>query len=108
MKKISKTYKSKAMSAIHETVSAMHAVGVVDKKTMRHFDASCLTPIQKFTAEKIRALREREEVSQTVFAHYLNVSKVSISQWERGEKHPAGASLKLLSIVDRKGLDAIA
>jgi putative transcriptional regulator len=43
-----------------------------------------------------------------VFANYLNVSPGIISQWERGEKHPAGASLKLLVIVRNKGIEAIA
>lgn len=81
---------------------------VIDKKTMRSFDESCLTPIHDFTGEEIRALREREEVSQTVFAHYLNVTKDYISKWERGEKKPAGPSLKLLSLIERKGLEAIA
>jgi putative transcriptional regulator len=31
-----------------------------------------------------------------------------ISQWERGEKKPQGPSLKQLSLVAEKGLDAIA
>lgn len=58
---------------------------------MRRFDESCLTPVQEFTAKEIRDLRLREEVSQTVFAHYLNVTKDSVSQWERGQKKAAGA-----------------
>jgi putative transcriptional regulator len=60
------------------------------------------------TAEDIRNLRQRENISQDVFAHYLNVTKGVISQWERGEKKPSGTSLKLLSLVDKKGLSAIA
>ena len=50
----------------------------------------------------------RERVSQAVLARYLNVTTGLISQWERGEKRPAGASLKLLNLVDRRGLAAIA
>ena len=103
-----KTYKSDIFAAIHETAAGMFDAGVIDKKTMRSFDESCLTPIHDFTGEEIRALREREEVSQTVFAHYLNVTKDYISKWERGEKKPAGPSLKLLSLIERKGRDAIA
>jgi putative transcriptional regulator len=101
-------YKSDALAAIHETVSDYYAAGVIDKRTMRRFDESCLTPVHKFTANEIRALREREQVSQAVFANHLNVTKESVSQWERGQKHPAGASLKLLSLVEKKGLDSIA
>ncbi|NMW21934.1 MAG: DNA-binding transcriptional regulator [Chlorobiaceae bacterium] len=102
------TYKSDALAAIHETVSDMLEAGVIDKKTMRHFDDSCLTPIHEFSAEEIRVLREREGVSQVVFAHYMNVRKESVSQWERGQKKPAGTTMKLLSLVARKGLSAIA
>ena len=104
----SKIYKSGIKAAIHQTANGLYNAGMIDKRTMREFDASCLTPIHDFTAEEIRALREREEVSQDVFAHYLNMSKDSVSQWERGEKHPAGPSLKLLSLVAKKGLEAIA
>jgi putative transcriptional regulator len=82
--------------------------GVIDKETMRRFDESCLTPVHEFTAKEIQAVRDREQVSQMVFARYLNVSKESVSQWERGEKHPAGTTLKLLSLVEKKGLAAIA
>ncbi|CAA9327182.1 MAG: Antitoxin to RelE-like translational repressor toxin, partial [uncultured Chloroflexia bacterium] len=62
----------------------------------------------EFTPEEIKTLREREEVSQTVFARYLGVTKDSVSQWERGQRKPAGAALKLLSLVETKGLEAIA
>jgi len=103
-----KGYRSDALAAIHETVSSYYDAGVIGKHTMRQFDESCLTPVRPFTAKQIRALRERENVSQSVFASHLNVSKESISQWERGEKHPAGASLKLLSLVEKKGLASIA
>ncbi|NLI29950.1 MAG: helix-turn-helix domain-containing protein [Nitrospiraceae bacterium] len=53
-------------------------------------------------------MRKAAGVSQAVFACYLNVSVGLISQWERGEKRPQGPSLKLLNIVKKKGLDAIA
>jgi len=101
-------YKSNVKAAIHEMASGLHEAGLIAKQTMRRFDESCLTPVHEFTPEEIRRLREREEVSQSVFAHYLNVSKDAVSQWERGAKRPAGPTLKLLSLVERKGLDAIA
>jgi len=80
----------------------------MDRETMREFDALCLTPVERLSAEEIRGLREREQVSQPVFAHYLNVSKGIVSKSERGEKRPDGASLKLLNLVRTKGLKAIA
>lgn len=107
MKK-TKVYRSEAAAAIHETAIGLYKAGAIDKQTMREFDESCLTPVHDFSAAEIRALRKREEVSQTVFARYIGVTKDSISQWERGEKRPAGPSLKLLSLVERKGLASIA
>jgi putative transcriptional regulator len=75
---------------------------------MRKFDEACLTAVRPLSAEEIRALREREGASQAVFARYLNVSTGLVSQWERGEKHPQGASLKLLSLVAKNGLTMVA
>ncbi|WP_233902116.1 helix-turn-helix domain-containing protein [Paracoccus denitrificans] len=57
---------------------------------------------------EIRAIREREHLSQPVFARYLNVSKNLVSDWERGVKKPSGAALRLLTVVQEKGLQAIA
>ena len=108
MTKRTRTYKSEAKAAIHQTAFDMYEAGLIDKRTMREFDESCLTPIQEVTPDAIRALRESEQVSQSVFAYHLNISKESVSQWERGEKKPAGPSLKLLSLVARKGLAYIA
>ncbi|MGH6902597.1 MAG: helix-turn-helix domain-containing protein [Geminicoccaceae bacterium] len=105
---MSKTYRSDALAAIHETASDLHDAGGMDKRTLRRFDELCLTPVRPMTAADIRALRGRERVSQAVFARYLNVTAGLVSQWERGEKHPAGASLKLLNLVDRRGLATIA
>lgn len=105
---MTKKYRSNAMAAIHETMEALHDVGAINKQTMREFDERCLTPVPQLTPAEIRNIREREHVSQSVFAHHLNVTTGLISKWERGEKRPAGASLKLLSIVNKKGLSAIA
>ena len=103
-----KTYRREALGAVHETASDLHDAGLMDKRTLRKFDELCLTPVRPMQPGDIRALRERERVSQAVFALHLNVSTGLVSQWERGEKHPAGASLKLLTLVQQKGLEAIA
>lgn len=103
-----RTYKSEALAAIHETVTDCYEAGVIDKRTMRRFDESCLTPVRDFTPQDIQSLRERERVSQSVLAHYLNVSKDSVSQWERGQKHPAGSTLKLLSLIEKNGISSVA
>ncbi len=103
-----KKYRSDALAAIHETMEALYEVGAVDKQTLREFDAACLTPIQVLTPEEIKALRLREHLSQPVFARYLNVSRNLVSDWERGVKKPGGPALRLLTIVQKKGVMAIA
>jgi len=105
---MSKKYRSDALASVHETMEALHKVGAIDKQTMRRFDEACLTPVQPLTPRQIRALRERERVSQTVFANYLNVTPNLVSKWERGEKKPSGPALKLLSLVEKHGITAVA
>jgi len=105
---MSRRYRSDALAAIHETMEALHEIGAIDKQTMRRFDDACLTPVLPLSPRKIKALRARERVSQSVFANYLNVTTSLVSKWERGEKKPSGAALKLLTLVEKKGLEAVA
>lgn len=105
---MSKNYRSDAMAAIHETMEALHEVGAVNKQTMRDFDESCLTTAETISPEAIRAIREREHLSQPVFARYLNVSRNLVSDWERGVKCPGGPALRLLTVIEKKGIQAIA
>ena len=105
---MSKRYRSPLMASIHETAEGLHAAGVLAKRTMREFDDLCLTSVRPLEPKEIRAIRLREGASQPVFARYLNVTTGLVSQWERGEKHPRGASLKLLALVAKNGLAAVA
>ncbi len=105
---MAKKYKSEAMAAIHETMEGLFEAGMIDKQTMRQFDEGCLTAVEPLTPEEIRSIREREHISQPVFARYLNVSKGLVSDWERGVKKPGGPALRLLTVIQKKGLEAIA
>jgi putative transcriptional regulator len=105
---VAKKYRTDALAAIHETMEALRDIGAVGKQTMRQFDEACLTPIRVLTPAEIKALRNRERISQPVFARYLNVSKNLVSDWERGVKKPGGPALRLLTVIEKKGLEAIA
>ncbi|ASF48125.1 helix-turn-helix domain-containing protein [Methylovulum psychrotolerans] len=100
------------MTDIQNTLSAMakdlYEVGAIDKTTLRQFDPHSLPPVPHYTAKQITAIRQTLGLSQSVFAAYLNVSDRAVKKWEQGEAKPTGATLKLLSIVERKGLDVIA
>ncbi|NKB82786.1 MAG: helix-turn-helix domain-containing protein [Nitrospirales bacterium] len=103
-----KKYKSEAMEAIHQTMEGLYASGLVNKKTMRKFDQSCLEAIPSYSGADIKKIREREDVSQPVFALYIGVSRNLVSDWERDIKKPRGPALRLLSIIEKNGLAAIA
>ncbi|MGH6929525.1 MAG: helix-turn-helix domain-containing protein [Dongiaceae bacterium] len=105
---MSKRYRTKALAAVHETALGLHEAGAIDRRTMATFDEMCLTPVEELSPDQIRKIRVRERASQAVFARYLNVTTGLVSQWERGEKRPRGASLKLLTLVAKKGLAAVA
>lgn len=102
-----KTYKSELSGAIHETAADLFELGCLDKKTFHEFEETCLARPRALSPEEIRAIRERENVSQSVFASYLNVSRKLVSAWERGERKPGGPAALLLSLVRNSGLAAI-
>ena len=99
--------KSPIFDAVHETASALHRLGFIDKRKMRKFDVLCLAPIPDYDSKKIRELREHLQLSQAVLASILNTSLSTVCKWEIGEKHPSGPSLKLLDLLERKGLEAV-
>ena len=101
-------YHSELTEMLHAHAAALYEAGFLDKQTMSKFDRSCLTPIQPLSGDEIRQIRQKAHFSQTVFANYLNVSKNLVSDWERGVKKPSGAALKLLTLAQTKGIQAIA
>lgn len=96
------------LETMHKTARGLREAGLMDTKTMREFDALCLPRVKEYTAAQIKRIRESNKASQAVFAAYLNTSVSTVQKWERGEKKPNGPSLKLLSLVDAKGLQALA
>ena len=99
--------KSRVLEAVHETARDLHRLGFIDKRKMRKFDVLCLEPIPQYNGARIRALRDHLQVSQSVLAAVLNTSLSTVRKWEVGDKHPSGPSLKLLNLLDRKGLEAV-
>jgi len=99
--------KSRILEAVHETATDMLEAGVINQVTMREFDRLCLPKIENLKPDQIKAIRETSHVSQGVFALYLNTSTSTVQKWEIGEKKPSGTALKLLHIVEKRGLDAI-
>lgn len=100
--------RSRAFEAIHSAASDLHEMGQIDAKTMREFDASCLTTVPVYTAKDVQRIRKHFKVSQTVFANYLNTSASTIKKWEVGDNVPSGLAAKMLYVVEKLGLKALA
>ena len=99
--------KSPILEAVHETAGDLHRLGFIDKRKMQKYDALCLEPVPDYDAGRIRALREKLQLSQAVLASVLNTSLSTVRKWEIGDKKPSGPSMKLLSLIERKGLEAV-
>lgn len=99
---------NKILEAVHSTAKGLYKSGLMDAKTMAKFDALCLPPVKKLSATEIKKLRRRFALSQPVFAAYLNTSPNTIKQWEQGVRKPNSIALKLLNLVDHKGLEILA
>ena len=99
--------KSSILKSVHETAADLHDIGFIDKRKMQKYDALCLEPVPAYDSYSIKGLRDRYSISQAVLAAVLNTSLSTVRQWEIGDKHPSGPSLKLLNILDRKGLEAL-
>jgi len=99
--------KNPILEAVHETAHDLHRLGFIDKRKMHKFDALCLEPLPVYDSPQIRALRPQFNLSQAVLAGVLNTSISTVRKWEQGDKRPSGPSLKLLDLIQRKGLEAV-
>jgi len=99
--------KSRILNEMHETARGLHSAGLISKRRMGEFEALCHLDVAQMDPKKIKSLREKVHVSQAVFAAVLNTSLSTVQKWEVGDKKPSGPSLKLLNLIERKGLEAI-
>lgn len=58
-------------------------------------------------SQEIKSLREQARLSQAVFAAVLNTSLSTVQKWEVGDKKTEWSVLKLLNLIERKGLEAV-
>ena len=107
MKTAKKEKHPSILETVHETAKGLYDANIIDAITMREFDELCLPKIKKLSPRQIKSIRLREKVSQPVFAKFLNTTLSTVRQWEQGEKHPRGTSLRLLNLVAEKGLEVL-
>ena len=101
-------FKRPAFEAIHSAAAGLYSVDAIAQETMRSFDETCISRVSDFQPGEIKALRDQLNVSQPVFARYLNTSVSTVQKWESGAKRPGGLALKLLNIVQKHGLEVLA
>lgn len=101
-------FKSPAFEAIHSAAAGLYSVDAFAQETMRSFDETCISRVSDFQPGEIKALRDQLNVSQPVFARYLSTSVSTVQKWESGAKRPGGLALKLLTIVQKHGLEVLA
>lgn len=99
--------KSRILEEMHETARGLHGAGLISKRRMGEFDALCQLAVHDMPPQQIKSLREQAHLSQAVFAAVLNTSLSTVQKWEIGDKRPSGPSLKLLNLIERKGLEAV-
>jgi putative transcriptional regulator len=95
------------LDMVQQTATGLHQAGIMDIQTKREFDALCLPPVKTYSAEQIKRIRLNNQVSQTVFATYLNISPSTVQKWEQGHKKPNGLALRLLELIERNGLNIL-
>ena len=98
---------SEILEIAHDMGRDLADVGAIDAVTMRELDTLCLPPKRLLAPDDIRRIRSSAHVSQAVFAAHLGIGKTTVQQWEQGQKKPSGPALKLLDLIDRKGLAAL-
>ena len=100
--------KNNRLDAVHQTASDLFKAGAISQTTMRKFDILCLPEVHELKPKDIKSLRAKMNVSQAVFAQYLNTSISTVKQWEIGEKKPRGIALRLLNLIEKKGIEVFA
>jgi putative transcriptional regulator len=104
--------RTRMRSEIVEAMQGLNKIGVIGdddlrKTTMRMLGRDAVPKVGPLSPSEIVRVRERVNVSQAVLAGYFNVATSTVSQWERGERRPTGAALKLLHVVSHMGIEPL-
>ncbi len=70
------------------------------KRTLRTTRVQSRPPVE-VTAEEVKAIRERLNLSQAVFAHRLRTHTKTLQNWEQGRARPNAQASLLIRMIDR-------
>lgn len=90
-----------------ETIEGLYKNGSVTELTLREVNALALEEVKPYPPQAIARLRRKQRLSQAALARFINTSVYSVQKWEQGVKKPSGPALKLLHIIEEKGLAGV-
>jgi len=86
--------------AIGDTVNELIKSNVKTSFTEKELKALGVEiPNVEISAKDIQEIRNKLNLSQSVFAKVLNVSLSSVRQWEQGKRIPSGSTKILLELL---------
>ncbi len=111
-KKVELRGKARMRAEIVEISQGLHKIGAITdaelaKTTMAMLGRDALPKVAALSPAEIVKVRQKAGLSQAVMAGYMNVATNTVSQWERGERRPTGAALKLLHVVAQLGIEPL-
>ena len=90
-----------------ETIEGLYRTGAVDEITLKEVNALALPEVKPYAPHAITRLRRKLKLSQAALARFINTSVYTVQKWEQGTKKPSGPALKLLHIIEEKGLAGV-
>lgn len=90
-----------------ESMEDLYRTGTISEITLKEVKALCLPQVKSYAPNAIARLRRRLKLSQAALARFINTSTQTVQKWEQGAKKPSGTALKLLHIIDEKGLSGV-
>ena len=89
-----------------ESMEDLYKLGSINEITLKEVKALALE-VKPYPPRSIAKLRRRLKLSQAALARFINTSVRTVQKWEQGAKKPSGPALKLLHIIDEKGLSGV-
>ena len=99
--------KNNIKAAVYETAKDLHEAGLISDKRMVRYKKLNIPAIHNVEPNDIKTFRQKEHISQSVLAECLNISVSAVRKWESGEKKPSGLALKMLNLIQEKGLHIV-
>src|SRR3989338_1992315 len=99
--------KNSVKNMVLKTIEGLYKTGTVDELTLKEVKALALPKVKPYSPHSITRLRRKLKLSQAALARFINTSVYTVQKWEQGAKKPSGPALKLLHIIDEKGLSGV-